>query len=140
MYQGMGYLTFSCSMCTLVTCLIFSKYYNGIKTLTQTLWHDMTWPWPEIENLTSEMDSAYLKIHKKTFYTSILGKWLESSFSKWVNYESCPKFPSWQKSWICSRTPLDYESPIFLHRIELSRFRKCQIDYKYKEFYSLTMD
>ena len=63
----------------------FSKYYNGIKRLTQTLWHEMTWPWPEIEILTSEMDFAYLKTHKKTFYTSILGNWLESSFSRWVN-------------------------------------------------------
>ena len=48
----------------------------------------------------------------------------------YIDYESCPKLWSWQQSWICSRTPLDYESPTMFIGKNFSRFRKCQIDYE----------
>jgi len=48
----------------------------------------------------------------------------------YADYESCPRLPAWQQSWICSRTPVDYESPKKCTGKNFSRFRKCQIDYK----------
>jgi len=51
--------------------------------------------------------------------------------SSWIylQYKSCPKLPSWQQSWICSRTPLDNESLKRLIGKNVFRFRKFEIDH-----------
>ena len=48
--------------------------------------------------------------------------------SSWiyVDYESCPKLPSWQQSWICSRTLFDYTSPKKFIEKNFPWLRKCK--------------
>jgi len=63
------------------------------------------------------MDSAFLKTHKRghVHQSKISGRKVIIPDGFWrlswiyADYESSPKLPSWQQSWICSRTQLYYE-------------------------------
>ena len=83
------------------------------------LYFDMTLTCKKI--LTSEMDSAYMKTLEKSKVSGLKVNFpsgLRRPSWMYADYESCPKLPFWQQSWICSRTPLHYESPIQVRRKE----------------------
>ena len=79
-----------------------------------------------IINVLSEMDFAYLNpTQSQRIHHSKVSGW-KVNFADWFSWPSwmyadnvsCPKLPSCQQSRICSRTPLDYESPKKVHSRE----------------------
>ena len=94
-----------------------SKFNFGRPSL---FWHDLDLQ--KKQNLTSEMDSAYMKTLEKSKVSGLKVNFpsgLRRPSWMYADYEICPMLPSWQKSWICSRTPLDNESPYEVYRKEL---------------------